>query len=99
MWNIEDELDCATKKKEESKKYHRDLANQNQDLNNQIDDCLVEVMEMEEVNKILQQQIEKYMFADEQARVLLDRRHKMKELLDQVGTKLEITGNPIAHLR
>ena len=75
------------------------MANQNEELNNNIDGCLVEIMDLEAVNKTLQQHIEKYILADEQARVLLDRREKMKDLLTQVGTKLDTTGSSIAHLR
>lgn len=35
-------------------KLHTDLATQNKDLNLEIDDCLMKILQLENVNKILQ---------------------------------------------
>ena len=81
LWSTEEELDESNCKKEENKKINFNLANENETLNNSIDHVLLEIMELESVNKVLQQEIENYLCVDEQARLLLDRRKKMTELL------------------
>lgn len=75
------------------------LAAENEKINVSIDASLLEIMDLENVNGALQHQIEKYLSADEQARLLLDRRQKMVQLLENVGTKLYATSSTISHLR
>lgn len=99
LWTTEEELDQATRTREENKKINFKLANENESLNNSIDSALLEIMELESINKVLQQQIQNYLCVDEQARLLLDRRKKMTELLGNVSCKLEASGSSIAHLR
>lgn len=79
-------------------KQHSDLATKNKDLNLEIDDCLMKILQLENVNKALQKNIEEYIACDEQARYLLDRKQKMTEILQTVGVKLSKTESAIAHL-
>lgn len=57
------------------------------------------ILEFEKLNEQLQREIENYIDTDEEARKLLDRKNVMKTLLEQVNTRLEKTGEQIAHLR
>ena len=56
-------------------------------------------MELKKVNETLKNQIQNYITCDEEARILLDRKQKMTELLNTVDSKLLKTIEPIAHLR
>ena len=64
LWSTEEELDQATKIREENKKTNFNLANENESLNNSIDGALLEIMDLESINKVLQQQIENYLCVD-----------------------------------
>lgn len=68
-------------------------------MNNEIDKCLLSILEYERVNKDLQREIENYIECDEEARHMLNRKEAMKSLLDQVSVKLQKTEEHIAHLR
>ena len=95
----ESELDQSTIKRENLRKEHLDLANENKLLNGEIDKCLLSILEYERVNKDLQKEIENYIECDEEARSMLNRKETMKTLLDQVSVKLQKTEEQIAHLR
>lgn len=95
----ESELDQSTLKRENLRKDHLDLANENKMLNNEIDKCLLSILEYERVNKDLQKEIENYIECDEEARHMLNRKDAMRSLLDQVSVKLQKTEEQIAHLR
>ena len=95
----ESELDQSTLKRENLRKDHLDLANENKMLNNEIDKCLLSILEYERVNKELQKEIENYIECDEEARHMLNRKDAMRSLLDQVSVKLQKTEEQIAHLR
>lgn len=45
-------------------KLHTDLATQNKDLNLEIDDCIMKIIQLENVNKILQKNVENYIAYD-----------------------------------
>ena len=51
----------------------------------------MKILQLENVNKVLQKQIETYINCDEEARILLDRKQKMTELLQTIGSKLSKT--------
>lgn len=87
----EAELNKSVLKKENVLKEHSDLANTNKSLNQEIDDCLLKILQLESVNKVLQKQVENYINCDEEARIILDRKQKMSELLQTVTTKLSRT--------
>ena len=53
----EAELDQSTIKRENLRKEHLDLANENKLLNGEIDKCLLNILEYERVNKDLQKEI------------------------------------------
>lgn len=93
------ELDQAILKREGLRKEHMDLATENKNLNNEIDQCLLNILEYERINKDLQKEVENYIACDEEARSLLNRKEAMRGLLDQVSTKLHKTEEQIAHLR
>lgn len=95
----ESELDQSTLKRENLRKDHLELANENKVLNNEIDKCLLNILDYERVNKDLQKEIENYIECDEEARNMLNRKENMRCLLDQVSTKLQKTEEQIAHLR
>lgn len=76
-----------------------DLATENKNLNNEIDQCLLSILEYERINKDLQKEVENYIACDEEARSLLNRKEAMRTLLQQVSTKLHKTEEQIAHLR
>lgn len=92
------ELNKSVVKKEKVLKEHSELANTNKSLNQEIDDCLLKILQLESVNKVLQKQVENYINCDEEARIILDRKQKMSELLQTVSTKLNKTESAIAHL-
>lgn len=46
-------------------KDHSQLATKNKDLNLEIDDCLMKILQLENVNKALQKHIEEYISCDE----------------------------------
>lgn len=94
----DEELSKSVIKKDGLMKEHSDLATKNKELNLEIDDCLMKILELESVNKTFQKQIETYINCDEEARILLDRKQKMTELLQSVGSKLSKTESAIAHL-
>ena len=87
----ESELDQSTIKRENLRKEHLDLANENKLLNGEIDKCLLSILDYERVNKDLQKEIENYIECDEEARSMLNRKETMKTLLDQVSVKLQKT--------
>jgi hypothetical protein len=87
----EAELDQSTLKRENLRKEHLDLANENKVLNSEIDKCLLNILEYERVNKDLQREIENYIECDEEARNMLNRKESMRTLLDQVAVKLQKT--------
>ena len=60
---------------------------------------MLQILEYEKVNKELQREVENYMQYDEDARNMLNRREAMVKLLDTVSTRLNATGENIAHLR
>ncbi len=95
----EAELDQSTIKRENLRKEHLELANENKLLNSEIDKCLLSILEYERVNKDLQREIENYIECDEQARNMLNRKEAMRDLLSQVAVKLQKTEEHIAHLR
>jgi chromosome segregation ATPase len=95
----ESELDQATLKRENLRKEHLDLANENKILNGEIDKVLLSILEYERINKDLQKEIENYIECDEEARHMLNRKETMRSLLDQVSVKLQKTEEQIAHLR
>lgn len=95
----ESELDQSTLKRENLRREHLDLANENKVLNNEIDKCLLSILEYERINKDLQKEIENYIECDEEARHMLNRKEAMRSLLDQVSVKLQKTEEQIAHLR
>ena len=95
----EAELDQSTLKRENLRKEHLELANENKVLNSEIDKCLLSILEYERVNKDLQKEIENYIECDEEARNMLNRKEAMRGLLEQVATKLHKTEEQIAHLR
>lgn len=68
-----------------------DLATENKNLNNEIDQCLINILEYEKVNKDLQKEVENYIACDEEARSLLNRKEAMRGLLEQVSAKLHKT--------
>lgn len=76
----ESELDHAIIKRENLRKEHMDLATENKNLNNEIDQCLFSILEYERVNKDLQKEVENYIVCDEQARTLLNRKEVIKTL-------------------
>lgn len=84
----EEELSITLKKKDSYKNEHQELVTRNKDLNNEIDSCLLKVIELKKVNQTLQNQIQNYINCDEEARILLDRKDKMQELLRSVDSKL-----------
>ena len=73
------------------RKEHMDLATENKNLNNEIDQCLINILEYEKVNKDLQKEVENYIACDEEARSLLNRKEAMRGLLEQVSAKLHKT--------
>ena len=87
----EAELDQAVLKREGLRKEHLDLATENKNLNNEIDQCLINILEYEKVNKDLQKEVENYIACDEEARSLLNRKEAMRGLLEQVSAKLHKT--------
>lgn len=86
-------------KRENLRKEHGDLANQNKILNGEIDQTLLSILEYERVNKNLQKEVENYIACDEEVRAMLNRKEHMKGLLEEVTTKLTRTEEQIAHLR
>ena len=78
-------------KREGLRKEHMDLATENKNLNNEIDQCLISILEYEKVNKDLQKEVENYIACDEEARSLLNRKEAMRGLLEQVSAKLHKT--------
>ena len=60
----EGELDQAILKREGLRKEHLDLANENKNLNNEIDQCLLSILEYERINKDLQKEVENYIACD-----------------------------------
>jgi hypothetical protein len=94
----ESELATVMFAKEGMMKLKGDLADQNKELNVQIDDCLLQIMQLEAVNKVLQSNVENYMECDSEARSMLDRKQKMNELLRNIGEKLKHTSSAVAHL-
>lgn len=87
----ESELDQSTIKRENLRKEHLELANENKVLNGEIDKCLLSILEYERINKDLQKEIENYIECDEEARNMLNRKEAMRSLLDQVSVKLQKT--------
>ena len=71
----------------------------NRTLNEEIDGCLLTIMEYEKLNLELQKEIENYIVTDEKARSMLNRKDQMRLLLEEVNVKLEKTSDQIAHLR
>lgn len=71
----------------------------NRDLNEEVDHCLLTIMEYEKMNAELQKEIENYIDTDEHARNLLSRKEVMRLLLEQVSNRLDKTGVQIEHLR
>lgn len=67
------------------------MANENKALNSEIDKCLMGILEYEKINKDLQQEVENYIACDEEARAMLNRKEAMRNLLDQVTSKLQRT--------
>lgn len=68
-------------------------------LNSEIDTLLLQIIECEKTNSEMQTEVQHYMQYDEEARVMLDRKAAMKNMLDTVTTRLGQTGSHIAHLR
>lgn len=99
MRTTEVELDQAVLKREGLRKENSDLVSENKGLNAEIDECLLQILEYERVNKDLQKEVENYMACDEEARALLNRKETMKGLLEQVAGRLSKTEEQIAHLR
>ncbi len=95
----EADLDQSVLKRESLRKEHLELAGENKALNEEIDKCLLTILEYERVNKDLQKEVENYIEYDEEARTMLNRKDAMRSLLDQVSTKLKKTEDQIAHLR
>jgi phage shock protein A len=95
----ESELDQVIIKRENLRKEHMNLVTENKNLNNEIDQCLLSILEYERVNKDLQKEVENYIACDEEARTLLNRKEVMKTLLQQVSIKLHKTEEQISHLR
>jgi hypothetical protein len=87
----ESELDTSVIKRENLRKDHLELANENKVLNAEIDKCLMSILEYEKINKDLQQEVENYIACDEEARAMLNRKETMRSLLDQVTSKLQKT--------
>lgn len=58
----------------------------------------MKIIQLENVNKILQRHIENYIACDEEARIMLDRKKRMTELLETVTSKISKTESAIAHL-
>lgn len=73
--------------------------NENKVLNSEIDECLLQILDYERVNKDLQKEVENYIACDEEARALLNRKDTMRGLLEQVAGRLSKTEEQIAHLR
>ena len=87
----ESELDQSILKRETLRKDHMDLVGENKTLNAEIDKTLLSILEYERVNKELQKEVENYIECDEEARSMLNRKDAMRNLLDQVSTKLHKT--------
>ena len=68
-------------------------------MNTEIDECLLQILEYERVNKELQKEVENYIACDEEARALLNRKESMSGLLEQVAGRLAKTEEQISHLR
>lgn len=93
------ELDQATIKREGLRKENSQLVGDNKVLNAEIDECLLQILEYERVNKDLQKEVENFIACDEEARSLLNRKDSMRGLLEQVAGRLAKTEEQIAHLR
>ena len=87
----ESELDQSVIKRQQLRKEHLELAGENKVLNAEIDKCLLSILEYEKINKDLQQEVENYIACDEEARAMLNRKEAMRNLLDQVTSKLQKT--------
>ena len=93
------ELEQAVMKREGLRKENSELVNENKNLNSEIDECLLQILEYERVNKDLQKEVENYIACDEEARSLLNRKENMRGLLEQVAGRLSKTEEQISHLR
>jgi hypothetical protein len=60
-------------------------------LNSEIDQCLVNILEYERINKSLQKEVENYIACDEEVRSMLNRKEAMRGLLEEVSVKLSKT--------
>ena len=87
----ENELDQSILKREGLRKEHMDLVGENKILNSEIDKTLMSILEYEKINKELQREVENYIECDEEARSMLNRRDAMRNLLDEVSSKLHKT--------
>ena len=95
----ENDLDQAVLKRESLRKDHSELVGENKILNSEIDKTLISILEYENINKELKKEVENYIECDEEARQMLNRKDNMRNLLDQVTTKLHKTEEQISHLR
>ena len=95
----ESNLDSSILKRESLRKEHMDLVSENKLLNSEIDKTLLSILEYEKINKELQKEVENYIECDEEARSMLNRKEAMRNLLDEVSSKLHKTEEQIAHLR
>lgn len=75
------------------------MVSENKNLNSEIDDCLLQILDYERVNKDLQKEVENYIACDEEARSLLNRKDNMRGLLENVSGRLSKTEEQISHLR
>ena len=95
----ESELDGIISEEEKLRKEHYAGLEHNKQLNNEIDKVLALIAEYEQVNKELIDELEIYIDQDEQARAILNRREQMREIIESTLRKIQVSSEPIQHLK
>lgn len=64
-----------------------------------MDKILALIHEYESVNKELLDELEIYIDQDEQARAILNRKDKMREIIESTLRRIAVSSEPIKHLK
>jgi hypothetical protein len=68
-------------------------------VNSEIDKILALIHDYENVNKELLDELEIYIDQDEQARAILNRKDKMREIIESTLRRIAVSSEPIKHLK
>lgn len=68
-------------------------------MNSEIDKILALIHDYENVNKELLDELEIYIDQDEQARAILNRKDKMREIIESTLRRIAVSSEPIKHLK